>query len=204
MTKQILAFLFCFIRELNPYSPLTFSLTSAHLSAHTFSLRLEPLGSIKPLVLPSGLAGINITDDENRSDVSMEQMIADEIVSIASSAATMERQALEQRVVELETQLLRANAQRTAARAATAAEIRNQAIHDKSLAATAGIATVISTMDTYTLWWVSQWVDWRKSRIAENGDPVNAAHFRSYKDWVRVIGARAAAGMGGTVPQTPE
>jgi hypothetical protein len=108
-------------------------------------------------------------------------------------------------VVELETQLLRANAQRTAARVATAAEIRNQAIHDKSLAATAGIATVISTMDTYTLWWVSQWVDWRKARIAENGDPVNAAHFRSYKDWVRVIGARAAAGMGGgTVPQTPE
>ena len=28
MTKQILAFLFCFIRELNPYSPLTFSLPS--------------------------------------------------------------------------------------------------------------------------------------------------------------------------------
>jgi hypothetical protein len=43
------------------------------------------------------------------------------------------------------------------------------------LAATAGIATVISTMDTYTLWWVSQWVEWRKTRIAENGDPVNAA-----------------------------
>ena len=56
-----------------------------------------------------------------------------------------------------------------------------------------------------TVWWVSQWVEWRKTRIAENGDPVNAAHFRSYKDWVRVIGARAAAGMGvGTVPQTPE
>ena len=140
--------------------------------------------------LQDGLAGINITYDENPSDVSMEQMIADEIVSIASSAATMERQALEQRVVELETQLLRANAQRTAARVATAAEIRNQAIHDKSLAATAGIATVISTMDTYTLWWVSQWVDWRKSRIAENGDPVNAAHFRSYKDWVRVVRGR--------------
>jgi hypothetical protein len=44
-------------------------------------------------------------------------------------------------------------------------------------------------------------------RISANGnpDPVNAAHFRSYKDWVRVIGARAAAGMGGgTVPQTPQ
>ena len=34
MTKQILAFLFCFIRELNLYSPLTYSLTSA---------RVEPL-----------------------------------------------------------------------------------------------------------------------------------------------------------------
>jgi hypothetical protein len=95
----------------------------------------------------------------------------------------------------LETQLLRANAQRTAARAATAAEIRNQAIHDKSLAATAGIAAVISTMDTYTLWWASQWVEWRKTRIAENGDPVNAAHLRSYKDWVRITGAKAAADL---------
>ena len=27
MTKQILAFLFCFTRELNPHSPLTLSLT---------------------------------------------------------------------------------------------------------------------------------------------------------------------------------
>ena len=106
--------------------------------------------------LQDALGEINIVDDDNLSDVSMDQMIANEIVSIASSAATMERQAIEQMVVELQTQLLRANAQRTAARAATAAEIRNQAIHDKSLAATAGIATVISTVDTYTLWWVSQ------------------------------------------------
>ena len=29
MTKQILAFLFCFIRELTLYSPLTYSLSSA-------------------------------------------------------------------------------------------------------------------------------------------------------------------------------
>jgi len=37
------------------------------------------------------LAAFNIADGDNRSDVSMEQMIADEIVSIASSAAAMER-----------------------------------------------------------------------------------------------------------------
>jgi hypothetical protein len=76
--------------------------------------------------------------------------------------------------------------------------------HDRVLAATTGIAPVIMTMDTYTLWWLSQWVDWRKTRIAANGDPTNAAHFRSYKDWVRTSGARVTAGMGGgSVPQTP-
>jgi hypothetical protein len=82
------------------------------------------------------LVGINIADDDDRSDVSMEKMIAEEIVSIASSAAAMEREALEKRVVELETQLLRASVQRTP----TAAELRNQAIHDRVLATTTGIA----------------------------------------------------------------
>jgi hypothetical protein len=48
----------------------------------------------------------------------------------------MEREALEKRVVELETQLLRASVQRTP----TAAELRNQAIHDRVLATTTGIA----------------------------------------------------------------
>jgi hypothetical protein len=92
--------------------------------------------------LQDALAGINIDDDDNRSDVSMEQMIADEIISITSSASAMERETLEKRVVELETQLLRASAQRTAVRTATAAELRNQAIHDRSLAGTAGIVCV--------------------------------------------------------------
>ena len=164
--------------------------------------------------LEDALAGVNLTTEEdkymdNRSDVSMEQMIADEVISIASSAAAMDRQALEQRVVALETELMRANARAApaAVRAPTAAEIRNQARHDTTLAATTGIAGIITSMDTYTMWWVQQWIDWRKAQIAENGDPdtnFNAAFFRSYKDWVRVIGARAAAGMIGTAaPQTP-
>jgi hypothetical protein len=155
--------------------------------------------------LQDSLAGINIADDENSSDVPMEQMIFNEVISILSSAAAMQRDELERRVVELETQLLRANTQRTAACAVTAAELRNQSIHDRVLAATTGIAPVIMTMDTYTLWWASQWVEWRKSRITENGDPAVATHVRSYKDWVRTTGAKVVAGMGGgTVPQTPE
>ena len=62
MTKQILAFLFCFTRELNLYPPLTLSLPSARelktytpllpsLSAHLSTLKT--LVFIKPLVLPS-------------------------------------------------------------------------------------------------------------------------------------------------------
>ena len=80
----------------------------------------------------------------------------------------------------METQLLRASVQRTP----TTAELRNQAIHDRVMAATTGIAPVIVTMDTKTLWWVSQWVEWRKTRIAENGDPAVAVatHVRSYKE----------------------
>ncbi len=42
MTKQILAFLFCFIRELTLYSPLTYSLTSAR--------ELKPI--LPPYLLP--------------------------------------------------------------------------------------------------------------------------------------------------------
>jgi hypothetical protein len=121
--------------------------------------------------LEDALAGVNLTTEEdkymdNRSDVSMEQMIADEVISIASSAAAMDRQELEQRVVALETELMRANARAApaAVRAPTAAEIRNQARHDTTLTATTGIAGIITSMDTYTVWWVQQWMIGAKLR----------------------------------------
>ena len=41
MTKQILAFLFCFTRELNPYSPLTSFLTR-RARTQTLTLTLRP------------------------------------------------------------------------------------------------------------------------------------------------------------------
>ena len=125
--------------------------------------------------LSKNLAGMNVKDDDPADD---DQEMRDEIISIHSSASTMAHDALVSRIIELETAALMAKRERTL----TAAEIRNQSIHDKVLDSTAGIATVITTMDSYTLWWVTQWVDWRKTRIAENGDPMNAAHFRSYKD----------------------
>jgi hypothetical protein len=64
----------------------------------------------------------------------------------------------------------------------------------------------------FTLWWISQWVDERKARIAaaQVADPATAAailaHFRSYKEWVRTSQARMTAGMDGTntAPATPE
>jgi hypothetical protein len=93
----------------------------------------------------------------------------------------------------------RAFAARNALRPATAAEARNQAIHNKVITATTGIVTLIKTMDAYTLWWVTQWINWRKENVT-----VSETELRSYRDWVRITGARAAAGMEGTVPQTPE
>ena len=48
MTKQILAFLFCFKRELNLYSPLTL----------TFTLRARTQTFTPPLQWGSGVAGV--------------------------------------------------------------------------------------------------------------------------------------------------
>jgi hypothetical protein len=77
--------------------------------------------------LENSLAGINISDDDNHSDMSLDQsrVIADEVISIASSAAARDRAALESRVIQLETQLL-------LARTVTPTN-RNQALHDKIL-----------------------------------------------------------------------
>ena len=55
MTQQILAFFFCFIRELNLYSPLTFSLISAR-ELKPFTLPLPspspPRANLNPLLPP--------------------------------------------------------------------------------------------------------------------------------------------------------
>ena len=52
MTKQILAFLFCFKRELNPYTPLSLSLRP--LSPPSLSLRLRHINtpSLNPPIHP--------------------------------------------------------------------------------------------------------------------------------------------------------
>jgi hypothetical protein len=73
MTKQILAFLFCFTRELTLYSPLTYTLTSArelkpilppylipHLRARTQTLTLTLRPPIRPY-LPLPISNIKET-----------------------------------------------------------------------------------------------------------------------------------------------
>jgi hypothetical protein len=57
--------------------------------------------------LENSLAGINISDDDNHSDMSMDRIaeMHEEVISIASSAASMERKALETRIVQLEMKL---------------------------------------------------------------------------------------------------
>ena len=137
--------------------------------------------------LENSLAGINISDDDNHSDMSLDRSkeIADEVISIASSAASMERKALENRVIQLETQLLLAKKTN-----------RNKSLHYKIRKETANIAPVIMQMNLCALWWVSQFIEERKAGLGKtdtNSD--NQKLLRAYKDWAFRTKAKLQAGM---------
>jgi hypothetical protein len=133
--------------------------------------------------LENSLAGINISDDDNHSDMSLE--IADEVISIESSASSMDRKVFENRVIQLETQLLLAKKTN-----------RNKILHDKVLKETANIAPVIMQIHLCTLWWMSQWIEERKADLGKtdtNSD--NQKLLRTYKDWAFRNKKKAEAGM---------
>jgi hypothetical protein len=97
----------------------------------------------------------------------------------------MERNALENRVIQLETQLLLAKKSN-----------RNKILHNKILQETANITTVIMQMDLCTLWWVSQCIEERKvelGRTNTHGD--NQKLLRAYKDWAFRNKKKEEAGM---------
>jgi hypothetical protein len=108
--------------------------------------------------LENSLAGINICDDDNHSDMSLDRdkdskQLAEEVVSIASSAASMERKQLETRVIQLETQLL---LERQAAKAKVASP--NQILHEQIKEKTANNVNTSKTYNACQLWWIAQWV----------------------------------------------
>ena len=115
----------------------------------------------------------------------------------------MERQELENRVIQLETQLLLART--------VASTNRNQALHNKILHDTTVMATAIMGMDLCTLWWLIQWIEERKAGIAAAdiaGNVGRARRLRSYKEWVYKNRMKAEAGMtharNNTAPTTPD
>ena len=150
--------------------------------------------------LELAMTGVNLSSDE---DCDREMSI--DVISIASSAAVMERKPLENRVIQLEMQLQTAHV-------ATAVTNRNQAIHTQVLQDTAVMATAIMEMDNFTLWWMTQWIEESKASIAAAdaaGNVGRASRLRSYKEWVYKNGKKAEAGMTHnrnappTVPNTP-
>jgi hypothetical protein len=95
--------------------------------------------------------------------------IADEVISIASSAASMERKALENRVIHLETQLLLAKKTN-----------RNKNLHDKILKDTANTVSTLKTYDLNQLCWVESWVTECKKKLENadiNGDQAEASAY---------------------------
>jgi len=105
--------------------------------------------------------------------------IADEVISIASSAAATQREELERRVVQLETQLLLQERQQRGN--------RSSRIHDDVQMATAPIIPTIMQMDLPTLWWMEQWIDQRQQEIKSTGTPADieakTKTLRNCKDW---------------------
>jgi hypothetical protein len=113
-----------------------------------------------------------------RDHLDSSKEIADEVISIASSAASMERKALENRVIQLETQLLLAKKSN-----------RNKILHDK-------ILQEISDGPLHPVVGVSQWIEERKvelGRTNTHGD--NQKLLRAYKDWAFRNKKKAEAGM---------
>jgi len=106
------------------------------------------------------------------------------VPSVASSAASMDRKALETRVIQLETQLL------LAARDQKRANKQNQDQHAKVLRETEGIVEKINTIDMYSLWWVEQALNQRKK-----GFDFKHASLTSYKNYVWRNKEKQNAGM---------
>jgi hypothetical protein len=106
------------------------------------------------------------------------------VPSVASSAASMDRKALETRVIQLETQLL------LAARDQKRANKQNQDQHAKVLRETEGIVEKINTIDMYSLWWVEQALNQRKKSF-----DFKHASLTSYKNYVWRNKEKQNAGM---------
>ena len=117
---------------------------------------------------------------------SRSQFVASEVVSIASSAASMALEDARAEVIRLRTQLLLNQQQQQQFRTAT----MNETLHNGVLQKTQPIADEIMTMDVCTLWWLDQWVEERKSRL-----PKEDQGLESYKRWVWKNNKKAEAGM---------
>jgi hypothetical protein len=111
---------------------------------------------------------------------------------MASSAAAMKQEELEQEVIKLRTQLkLVASQQKNRLKRTKAA---NKDLHDKVLQDTADIVEKINSIDMYSLWRVEQTLNERKTHLN-----FKHASLVSYKNYVWRSGAKQAAGMRMTV-----
>ena len=107
---------------------------------------------------------------------------------MASSAAAMKQEELEQEVIKLRTQLKLVASQQKRTKAA------NKDLHDKVLQDTADIVEKINSIDMYSLWRVEQTLNERKTHLN-----FKHASLVSYKNYVWRSGAKQAAGMRMTV-----
>jgi hypothetical protein len=142
--------------------------------------------------LENSFNGLKFVEDEEESDnmsvseTSEREKMASEVISIASSAASMALEEVRAEVAKLRTEKYLMEQQ-----LAKKATSPNKILHDKILKETTNIAPEIMDMDICTLWWVLQWIEERKADLGKT----DFHKLSSYKNWVWKNKAKERAGM---------
>ena len=124
---------------------------------------------------------ISLSDEDDRgSDMSVEKQTSD-IISIASSANSMELAEARAEVIKLRTENYLA---KVALEKANINKVNpKQVMHDDIVKTTADIVGSIKKLDGCALWWVNQWVNECLSEFGATSSITDAQKFRLYKDF---------------------
>ena len=136
---------------------------------------------------------ISLSDEDDRgSDMSVEKQTSD-IISIASSANSMELAEARAEVIKLRTENYLA---KVALEKANINKVNpKQVMHDDIVKTTADIVGSIKELDGCALWWVNQWVNECLSEFGATSSITDAQKFRLYKDFCMRNKKKKEAGM---------
>ena len=136
---------------------------------------------------------ISLSDEDERGSVMSVEQQTNDIISIASSAASMALEEARAEVIKLRTENYLA---KVALEKANINKVNpKQVMHDDIVKTTADIVGSIKEMDGCTLWWVNQWVNECLSEFSATSSIADAQKFKEYKDFCMRYKKKKEAGM---------